>query len=147
MLELPGGRGQGYRTPDAVRPVSGGHSLNGSYLHNFLLASLTGTVVAVDQVTKLYIMQTMRLHESIPVISDFFSLTYIRNPGAAFGLLAITGRPWAGMPHTRRCATGVWRPFVERLLPAQFPAGFPHWHSCRGGSGYEALHHADDAVA
>jgi signal peptidase II len=62
--------------------------LNGSYLHNFLLASLTGTVVAVDQVTKLYIMQTMRLHESIPVIPDFFSFTYIRNPGAAFGLLA-----------------------------------------------------------
>jgi signal peptidase II len=62
--------------------------LNGSYLHNFLLAFLTGTVVAVDQVTKLYIMQTMRLHESIAVIPDFFSLTYIRNPGAAFGLLA-----------------------------------------------------------
>ncbi len=62
--------------------------MNGSYLHNFLLASLTGVVVAVDQVTKLYIMQTMRLHESITVIPDFFSFTYIRNPGAAFGLLA-----------------------------------------------------------
>jgi len=62
--------------------------LNGSLLHNVMLASLTGGVVAVDQVTKLYIMQTMRLHESIAIIPDFFSLTYIRNPGAAFGLLA-----------------------------------------------------------
>jgi len=62
--------------------------LNGSPLYNFLLAGLTGIVIAVDQVTKLYIMQTMRLHESIPIVPDFFSLTYIRNPGAAFGLLA-----------------------------------------------------------
>lgn len=62
--------------------------MNGSPLHNFLLAGLTGVVVAADQVTKLYIMQTMRLHESITVIPDVFSLTYIRNPGAAFGLLA-----------------------------------------------------------
>ncbi len=62
--------------------------MNGSILRNFLLASLTGVIIVVDQVTKLYIMQTMRLHESIPVIADCFSLTYIRNPGAAFGLLA-----------------------------------------------------------
>ena len=62
--------------------------MNGSTLHSFLLASLTGCIVAADQVTKLYIMQTMRLHESIAVIPNLFSLTYIRNPGAAFGLLA-----------------------------------------------------------
>jgi signal peptidase II len=62
--------------------------LNGSLLRNFLLASLTGLVILVDQVTKLYVMQTMRLHESVPIIPNLFSLTYIRNPGAAFGLLA-----------------------------------------------------------
>ncbi|MDH5668042.1 MAG: signal peptidase II [Nitrospira sp.] len=62
--------------------------MNGSVLRNFLLASLTGVIIVVDQITKLYIMQTMRLHESIPVVADYFSLTYIRNPGAAFGLLA-----------------------------------------------------------
>jgi signal peptidase II len=33
-------------------------------------------------------METMRLHESIPVIANFFSITYIRNPGAAFGFLS-----------------------------------------------------------
>ena len=54
-----------------------------------LLLGLVGTaIILLDQVTKVYIMQTMRLHESIPVIEGFFSLTYIRNPGAAFGLLA-----------------------------------------------------------
>ena len=53
-----------------------------------LLALLGGTIVAFDQVTKLSIMESMRLHESIPIVPNLFSLTYIRNPGAAFGLLA-----------------------------------------------------------
>src|SRR3989475_12795388 len=48
-----------------------------------------GTIL-LDQASKVHIMQTMRLHESIPVIPNFFSLTYIRNPGAAFGILAST---------------------------------------------------------
>jgi signal peptidase II len=53
-----------------------------------LLALVAGTVIVVDQLTKLSIMENMRLHESIPIIPNLFSLTYIRNPGAAFGLLA-----------------------------------------------------------
>ncbi|TKS58623.1 MAG: signal peptidase II [Nitrospira sp.] len=88
LLELSRGRGPGRHASDAVRSVSGGHSLNGTLLRNLLLASVTGVVIVVDQITKLYIMQTMRPHESIPVVPNLFSLTYIRNPGAAFGLLA-----------------------------------------------------------
>jgi signal peptidase II len=53
-----------------------------------MLALITLGTVWLDQTTKSTIMQTMRLHESIPVIPNFFSLTYIRNPGAAFGILA-----------------------------------------------------------
>ena len=59
-----------------------------SMLRNMVLASVTGGIILLDQLTKQQIMQTMRLHESIPVIPNLFSLTYIRNPGAAFGLLA-----------------------------------------------------------
>jgi signal peptidase II len=59
-----------------------------SILRYVLLSSVAGTVIVVDQLTKLSIMQNMRLHESIPIIPNLFSLTYIRNPGAAFGLLA-----------------------------------------------------------
>ena len=62
--------------------------MSGSAVRNLTLASITGTIIFLDQVTKLQIMQTMRLHESISVIPNLFSLTYIRNPGAAFGLLA-----------------------------------------------------------
>ena len=62
--------------------------MKGSLLRNLALASLTGSVIITDQLTKLHIMQTMRLHESIPIVPNLFSFTYIRNPGAAFGLLA-----------------------------------------------------------
>ncbi|SEM33935.1 signal peptidase II Aspartic peptidase. MEROPS family A08 [Syntrophus gentianae] len=47
-----------------------------------------GLVLLLDQVTKLYVVSHFQLHESIPVISGFFNLTYIRNPGAAFGFLS-----------------------------------------------------------
>jgi len=53
-----------------------------------LLLVVSLVIVVVDQATKVFIMYTMRLHESIPVIPGYFHLTYIRNPGAAFGILA-----------------------------------------------------------
>ena len=62
--------------------------MKGLSLRNVVLAIVTGSVIVLDQATKLHIMETMRLHESIPIVPNLFSLTYIRNPGAAFGLLA-----------------------------------------------------------
>lgn len=44
-------------------------------------------VVIVDQWTKYYIQQNMSLGMSIPVIDNIFHITYILNPGAAFGIL------------------------------------------------------------
>ena len=45
-------------------------------------------ILIADQLTKFIVDQTMPLHHSIPVIENLFSLTYIRNTGAAFGILA-----------------------------------------------------------
>jgi len=45
-------------------------------------------ILVADQLTKFIIDQTMPLHHSIPVIDNLFSLTYIRNTGAAFGILS-----------------------------------------------------------
>lgn len=51
-----------------------------------------GIIVAlglvVDQATKLYIHSTMKLYHSIPVIDGLFSITYLRNRGAAFSFLS-----------------------------------------------------------
>ncbi len=52
------------------------------------LTLIGGGTIILDQITKLLIQKAFRLHESVVVIQDFFSLTYIRNPGAAFGLFA-----------------------------------------------------------
>ena len=42
--------------------------------------------VAIDQASKFIVRGSMTLHQSEPVLGDFFRLTYIHNPGAAFGL-------------------------------------------------------------
>lgn len=57
-------------------------------LKYLLLLAVTGTVVTLDQLTKHLVLQRFQLGESVPVIDGFFNLTYVRNPGAAFGLLA-----------------------------------------------------------
>ena len=44
-------------------------------------------VILVDQFSKFYIQSTMNLGMSIPIIPHVFHITYILNPGAAFGIL------------------------------------------------------------
>ena len=45
-------------------------------------------VVILDQFSKYIVVENMALGESIPVIEEVFHLTYILNPGAAFGMFA-----------------------------------------------------------
>lgn len=45
-------------------------------------------LVVLDQLTKIYIHTQFQLGESIPVIRNFFNITYVRNTGAAFGILS-----------------------------------------------------------
>lgn len=52
------------------------------------LLAISGLMIALDQVTKVYVHTTFTLGESIPVIKNFFNITYVRNFGAAFGFLA-----------------------------------------------------------
>ena len=52
------------------------------------LLVISGTVVFLDQLTKLIILNTLPLYDSIPIIPEFFSITHIHNPGGAFGFFA-----------------------------------------------------------
>lgn len=53
----------------------------------FLIAWST-FAVALDQLTKIYVHTHFQLGESLTVIHNYFNITYVRNPGAAFGFLA-----------------------------------------------------------
>jgi signal peptidase II len=58
------------------------------------LVGIAALVVLVDQVTKLVIRRQFELHDSMPVIPGFFSLTRVHNTGAAFGLLNSVELPY-----------------------------------------------------
>jgi signal peptidase II len=49
---------------------------------------LTLSVIGLDQWTKFLVLERFRVGETLSLITGFFSLTYIKNTGAAFGILA-----------------------------------------------------------
>jgi signal peptidase II len=53
-----------------------------------ILLVVSALVLILDQATKLYIDRSLPLHSSITVINNFLNITYLRNKGAAFGILA-----------------------------------------------------------
>ncbi|MDI3534334.1 MAG: signal peptidase [Thermosediminibacterales bacterium] len=44
-------------------------------------------LVLIDQISKSYIQKLMSPNESIPIIKNLFHITYVKNYGAAFGVL------------------------------------------------------------
>jgi signal peptidase II len=44
--------------------------------------------VPLDQATKEWVIRSLHYGGEVPVIDGFFHITHVRNPGAAFGLLA-----------------------------------------------------------
>ncbi len=58
------------------------------------LVAVMGAVVAVDQVTKGWVIDSLRMGESrqpIPALSQFFQITRSENRGSAFGFLPQAG--------------------------------------------------------
>jgi len=85
-----------------------------------ILLGLVVALIALDQWTKQLVHQGFRLGESIPLIDGLLNFTYVRNTGAAFGILA-TADPsfrvpfFLLMPIVALIAIG----FVFRKLPPQ----------------------------
>ncbi|MSN25918.1 MAG: signal peptidase II [Geobacter sp.] len=53
-----------------------------------IFAAISVIGIIVDQITKFYIDRSMQLFDSIPIVDNFFNLTYVRNKGAAFSFLS-----------------------------------------------------------
>jgi signal peptidase II len=51
-----------------------------------LFAGILGSVVTLDVITKLMIQRSISPYQQVDVIGDYLRLTYIHNPGAAFGI-------------------------------------------------------------
>lgn len=83
------------------------------------LVAIAFLVVVVDQITKLAVRRQFELHDSVPVIPDFFSLTRVHNTGAAFGLLNAMEIPYkaAVLTAVRLAALGGLT-FFAATLPA-----------------------------
>ena len=52
----------------------------------YIIYGTIAVVVILDQLSKYIIKRTMYLYESIEFLGDFFKITYIENPGMAFGI-------------------------------------------------------------
>lgn len=55
-----------------------------------ILMTTALAVAALDQAIKLYVHTHFALGESMEVIKGFFSITYVRNAGGAFGIFSST---------------------------------------------------------
>jgi signal peptidase II len=100
-----------------VRDGSGGSVRRLPYL------SLSLLIVALDQATKFAVDRFLSLHESRSLVPGVLSFTYVRNRGAAFGILSE-----AALPHQTLffslvsflalagiVAYALWLPAHERL--------------------------------
>ena len=69
-------------------PRSGGKKGRGRY-HRLAFFAAALFILVCDQLSKGWIIRQLEPWESWPLIKNIFHLTYVRNPGAAFGILAL----------------------------------------------------------
>lgn len=79
---------------------------------------LAAVIVAVDQITKYFIVQNFVLHESLYVTS-FFNLVRVHNAGAAFSMLADAGGWQRIFFIIVAVAASVWVVWLLRRHPEQ----------------------------
>lgn len=72
-----------------------------------------------DRLTKLVVVRNFRLERSYTVVAGYFDLTYVRNTGAAFGLLSMLSGPLR-LPFflaTTLAAVAVLGYFIKKTRP------------------------------
>jgi signal peptidase II len=75
--------------------------------------------LALDQAVKIWVVQSLSFADRITVIENFFYITHVRNPGAAFGLLASSPEPFrlTFFISVTLIAIGLIFSFYRRLAP------------------------------
>jgi signal peptidase II len=86
--------------------------------------ALAGAVVALDQVSKVLVLDRLPLGVPINLIDGLLSLTLVMNPGLAFGLLGTVPRAWRWVVAALSLvALAVLARVALRVLPAGGPIG------------------------
>lgn len=81
----------------------------------FWIAAILGLII--DRLTKLWVVKSMLLHQTISVIPGVLDFVYVINPGAAFGI-------FAGSPFLRWLSLIA---SVALMAWAWFGRRFPRW--------------------
>ena len=71
-------------------------------------------IVVLDQVVKFLVAHEMVPGMSIPVIQDVFHITFVLNPGAAFGILAHQRSFFIVMGIVIAILGGLFSPYIRR---------------------------------
>ena len=61
------------------------------------LYSVAGSVLILDQLTKFLAIRYLKPKLSIPIVSNFFHLSFVENTGIAFGLFQSRPEFWVGV--------------------------------------------------
>jgi signal peptidase II len=94
-------------------------------LKYLILICVSTIVLGIDQATKIFIDRAMDLHASITVVENFFNITYLRNKGAAFGILAHSSYRLPFFVLVSLVAIAVIIVVFYRLRPDQKFTAFP----------------------
>ncbi len=94
-----------------------------------VLLLVTFLVVITDQGTKMYIDHTFPLEEGrkiVVLVPNYVNLTHVRNPGAAFGMLAGSNENFRGpfFLVTSTLATAIILLVLYRLPPGKSSSAF-----------------------
>src|SRR5579883_1032123 len=57
-------------------------------VHRMSIRAVSLASVVLDQLSKFWIVRSCKLGQSVTVLKEYFYITYIQNPGAAFGFMA-----------------------------------------------------------
>lgn len=82
-----------------------------------LYAGVMGGVLLLDQVTKFLVQRTLVLHDPVPLWDPYVRLTYIHNPGAAFGLHVGPWSRWVFLALAVVAVVVLWR--LYRATPRE----------------------------
>ena len=59
-----------------------------------IFSAVLAVSFALDWITKTWIVKSLGYADRIEVVENFFYITHVRNPGAAFGMLATSPEPF-----------------------------------------------------